>query len=63
MYNPRRISNLDRFCNFLVCQPEEQLNPTIDWIQQHYDCFIINCILLVVEVGPSAHHNNIQHTI
>lgn len=46
MYNPRRISNLDRLCNILSCQPEEQLNQGVDWIQEHYDC-VIGVILSV----------------
>jgi len=44
MYNPRRISNLDRCCNVLSRKPEEQLNPTVDWIQSHYDCFMITVL-------------------
>tara|TARA_B110000008_G_scaffold214476_1_gene213632 strand:+ start:604 stop:1128 length:525 start_codon:yes stop_codon:yes gene_type:complete len=46
MYNPRRISYLDRICNILSCQEEHQLNPVVDWLQDNYDCFIATMLTM-----------------
>lgn len=52
MYNPRRITYLDRICNLLSCQEENRLNNNVDWLYENYDCFlslmlVVFCFLLI----------------
>lgn len=44
MYQPRRISNLDRVFNVLSCNNTEQTNSLVDYVYHNLDCFVAICL-------------------